>query len=410
MTWWEDTWLQESFADYMGYRRRRRGRRLRRQLRRLRDRPQARRATTPTSAAPPTRSPPQRRGRAGRRRGRSTTSTRSPTPRATPRSRQLVTWLGDEDFLAGVNAYLTRHRFGNATLADFVDALDARHRPRRPRLGRGVAAHAPASTPLAGHAATATGRCSPARAPGRTGSGDGVRRDAAPRRQLAASTSATSRCGSRTPAVVVPNCGGETFARLRLDEQSWAASRGDLASVPDDDTRAMLWCTAFDLVRCGELVRRRTSSPWSTRHLPPRAHGSVVEAVLRGRWQPWSAATSGPARSSTRSPGWPSPARRGLASEPEQQVAVSLTRGLAADQPTRCCCSAGCSTARPTPGCRRPDLRWAACTGSPRWASSASTQIDRRAAAATAPSSATSARRARSPRPDPGGQGRPGSG
>ena len=39
--------------------------------------------------------------------------------------RQLVTWLGDEDFLAGVNAHLTRHRFGNATLADFVDALDA---------------------------------------------------------------------------------------------------------------------------------------------------------------------------------------------------------------------------------------------------------------------------------------------
>ena len=39
--------------------------------------------------------------------------------------RQLVTWLGDETFLAGVNAYLTRHRFGNATLADFVDALDA---------------------------------------------------------------------------------------------------------------------------------------------------------------------------------------------------------------------------------------------------------------------------------------------
>ncbi len=38
--------------------------------------------------------------------------------------RQLVTWLGDDDFLAGVNAYLTRHRFGNATLADFVDALD----------------------------------------------------------------------------------------------------------------------------------------------------------------------------------------------------------------------------------------------------------------------------------------------
>ena len=154
---------------------------------------------------------------------RSATSTRSPTPRATRRSAQLVTWLGDDDFLAGVNAYLARHRFGNATLADFVDALDARHRPRRARLGRGVAAH----DRLRHH------RGSPATTTGPVLTREGSRPhrlrvtsyDDAPGRASApaASTSATSRCGSPDAAVVVPNSGGETFARLRLDEQSWAA-------------------------------------------------------------------------------------------------------------------------------------------------------------------------------------------
>ncbi len=37
--------------------------------------------------------------------------------------RQLVHWLGRDAFLAGVNDHITRHRFGNATLADFTDSL-----------------------------------------------------------------------------------------------------------------------------------------------------------------------------------------------------------------------------------------------------------------------------------------------
>ncbi|MFY1698722.1 aminopeptidase N [Solwaraspora sp. WMMA2101] len=37
--------------------------------------------------------------------------------------RQLVAWLGDEPFLAGLRAHFAAHRFGNATLADLLDAL-----------------------------------------------------------------------------------------------------------------------------------------------------------------------------------------------------------------------------------------------------------------------------------------------
>src|SRR5689334_3749879 len=37
--------------------------------------------------------------------------------------RQLVAWLGEKDFLAGINTHFARHRFANATLADFIDSL-----------------------------------------------------------------------------------------------------------------------------------------------------------------------------------------------------------------------------------------------------------------------------------------------
>ncbi|MGK5549915.1 M1 family aminopeptidase, partial [Streptomyces sp. URMC 127] len=40
--------------------------------------------------------------------------------------RQLVAWLGEKDFLAGINDHFTRHRFGNAALADFLDSLARR--------------------------------------------------------------------------------------------------------------------------------------------------------------------------------------------------------------------------------------------------------------------------------------------
>ncbi|CAM5451572.1 Aminopeptidase N [Streptomyces violaceorubidus] len=39
--------------------------------------------------------------------------------------RQLVAWLGEKDFLAGINTHFERHKFANASLADFIDSLAA---------------------------------------------------------------------------------------------------------------------------------------------------------------------------------------------------------------------------------------------------------------------------------------------
>src|SRR5699024_2888459 len=38
--------------------------------------------------------------------------------------RQLIEFIGDEDFLAGIHEYLTAHSYGNGTLADFLAAME----------------------------------------------------------------------------------------------------------------------------------------------------------------------------------------------------------------------------------------------------------------------------------------------
>jgi aminopeptidase N len=70
--------------------------------------------------------------------------------------------------------------------------------------------------------------------------------------------------------VVVPNSTGETFARVELDEQSWAAVTGHLSGVDDPLARGILWTLAFDRDDFLDLVAR---------HLPTERHPTLVEAV-----------------------------------------------------------------------------------------------------------------------------------
>ena len=268
MTWWEDTWLQESFADYMGYRVADDAAGFAGALRRR----------TRSAASPAAYDADERRS----------THPVAPEPEDVPDVdaaatifdaisyakgnsvlRQLVTWLGDETFLRGVNTHLTRHRFGNATLADFVDALDEASDRDVRDLGRRVAAHAPASTRSASRA-TATCRCCTATAsrPHRvrvTAYDDAWRRSAP-----SSSTSPTSRCRCRTFAgrVVVPNAHGETFARIVLDDRSWAAVDAGLCRIEDDLVRARALDDAGRPGADPRPRRRRRSSTSLERHLP----------------------------------------------------------------------------------------------------------------------------------------------
>ena len=328
MTWWEDTWLQESFADYMGFRVAADGAgftgtfvdfTIRQKVRAyVAD---ERRSTHPVAPLAE---------EVGDVDQATTNFDSISYAKGNSTIRQLVTWLGDDDFRGGVNAYFARHKWGNATLADFVAALDG-------ATDRDVSGWVEAWLRRSGFDTIRATR-----------DGDSVvlTREGSRAHRFAVTSYDDSLVATDTElvdlgdepvrlpaaAAVVPNSGGETFARLRVDPESWELLARDLAAIAEDDVRAVVWGTAMDLVRCGEMMPADFLG-LVTRHVPRERHGSIAEAVLA-----WCADTllvfhleadavvDAVAQIAAA-------CETGLASEPDEKLAVSLTRALARTTP-----------------------------------------------------------------------------
>jgi aminopeptidase N len=309
MTWWEDTWLQESFADYMGYR------------------------VAGDAAGFPGSLVGHEVGRkpsaydADERRS---THPVAPTPEDVPDVdsaatifdaisyskgnsvlRQLATWLGDDIFLRGVNTHLTRHRFANATLADFVDALDeAADRDVRTWVEQWLRSTGfdtlrvdlDGDVPVLHRDGTRPHR---------------VRVTAYDDAWVAVGSELVDVADEPVPLpayaglVVVPNSHGETFARIVLDERSWAAVDAGLCRIQDDLVRAVLWTMLIDRVRTRALDATAFAD-LVERHLPGERSATVVTAVL------------------TRTATWVVPLRTPSAAAPAlvEQVAAACGTGL----------------------------------------------------------------------------------
>ncbi|NPC98178.1 aminopeptidase N [Nocardioides sp. zg-DK7169] len=281
MRWWEDTWLNESFADYMGYRVARDGAGYADTLvaHEARRKPRAydadlRRSTHPVAPraeeVPDVDAAFNNFDQISYAKGNSVL-------------RQLVTWLGDEAFVAGVDAHLAAHRFGNATLTDFVDALDA-------ASDRDVRGWVEVWLRRSGHDTVRVERDGGVPVLSREGERPHRLRvtayDVAP-------GGTWTEVGSRfvdvaaepvrleewAGRVVVPNSHGETFARLRLDPESWEAARTGLSGLDDVLVRTVLWQHAFELVQ-SRLLPVEEYADLVAAHLPGETHPELLEAVL----------------------------------------------------------------------------------------------------------------------------------
>ncbi|MEH1055249.1 aminopeptidase N [Micromonospora sp. CPCC 206171] len=185
--------------------------------------------------------------------------------------RQLVAWLGDEAFLAGLNAHFAAHRFGNATLADLLASLSSasgrdltdwsQRWLRRPQVnmlrmetavdadGRWVDAAlvqtAPDAHPVLRPHRVGVGRYAP----------DGtVRRlevDLDPDTDKGR-TELTALIGEPATGLLLPNDGDLTFAKIRLDAASADTVPMVLPGLADPLARALLWGEALDAARDGE--------------------------------------------------------------------------------------------------------------------------------------------------------------
>ncbi|HEX6446671.1 MAG TPA: aminopeptidase N [Streptosporangiales bacterium] len=277
MRWWEDTWLQESFADYMGYRVAETAAGFGGALVRFEvtGKPagyaaDCRRSTHPV--APRAEDVPDVDAAFANFDAISYSKGNSVL-------RQLATWLGDEEFLAGINAHLTRFRFGNATLADFVGSLAS-------VTGRDVHRWVDLWLRSTGFDTVAVDRADGVPVLRR----DGVRPHAF---TVAAYDDGLRLAGSRLVELgdepvplpeyaglaVVPNALGETFAAIRLDGLSWNRLSTGLSRIAEPLTRAVLWTAVAGQVRSRELGPGDYLALVEAQ-LPTEPDSAIVQAVL----------------------------------------------------------------------------------------------------------------------------------
>ncbi|MET7653214.1 aminopeptidase N [Streptomyces sp. NPDC005486] len=203
--------------------------------------------------------------------------------------RQLVTWLGEKDFLVGINTHFARHRFANATLADFIDSLAA-------HTDRDVHAWADAwlrttgvdtLTPTLGgsngdHTLTVDHQGS---RPHRVAVGlydldlgDEGRLTLRERLEVDIPQKTPQPIGKR-PALLLLNDSDLTYTKVRFDPTSFETVRTRLSGLPDPLTRAVVWNALRDAVRDGDLAPTAYLEA-ARAHLPKETDLALVEGVL----------------------------------------------------------------------------------------------------------------------------------
>ncbi|MFF4844526.1 aminopeptidase N [Streptomyces collinus] len=203
--------------------------------------------------------------------------------------RQLVAWLGEKDFLAGINIHFKRHRFANATLADFIDSLAAAterdvHAWAEAWLRTtGVDTLTPVIESVEGTCVLTVDRAGSR--PHRVTAGlydrdltDEGGLTLRERIGLDVPQTAPQPIGKR-PALLVLNDGDLTYAKIRFDAESFETLRTGLSGLPDPLTRAVVWNALRDAVRDGELAPAGYLET-ARAHLPLETDLALVQGVL----------------------------------------------------------------------------------------------------------------------------------
>ncbi|GAA3791379.1 aminopeptidase N [Streptomyces coacervatus] len=287
LRWWDDIWLNESFAEYMGYQTLTEATRF---TDTWTDFGVARKAWGYDADQRPSTHPvaPE-----------NVDDTASALlnfdgisyAKGASALRQLVAWLGEKDFLAGINTHFARHKFANATLADFIDSLaSATERDVHAWADAwlrttGVDTLTPQVTP--GDEGTCTLHIEHTGSrPHRIAVGlydqdvtdEGRHLILRDRLDLDIPHTAPEPLGKR-PALLLLNDGDLTYAKIRFDTDSFEAVRTSLSGLPDPLTRAVVWNALRDAVRDGQLPPTAYLETART-HLPHETDLALVQGVL----------------------------------------------------------------------------------------------------------------------------------
>ncbi|MBO3731220.1 aminopeptidase N [Glycomyces niveus] len=186
--------------------------------------------------------------------------------------KQLVAYVGIEPFLAGLRAYFEKHQFGNAVFQDLLGELEAASGKPLKDFADTWLRTAGVSTLRPDVAVDAEGNYTkvtvlqevPAEHPThRTHriaiglydleGGALVRRDRIEVDVTGEATEIAALAGVKQPDLLLLNDDDLTYAKLRLDERSLATAVEHTSALEDSLARALIWAAAWDMLRDAEL-------------------------------------------------------------------------------------------------------------------------------------------------------------
>ncbi|MFB6844966.1 aminopeptidase N [Streptomyces sp. NPDC056373] len=197
--------------------------------------------------------------------------------------KQLVAYVGMDEFFRGVQAYFKRHAFGNTRLSDLLGALeetsgrDLKTWSEKWLQAAGINVLRPEIETDADGVVTAFAirQEAPALPAGAKGeptlrphriavglydldeaNGKLVRRERIELDVDGELTAVPRLVGERRPAVILLNDDDLSYAKVRLDEQSLAFVTEHLGDFESSLPRALCWASAWDMTRDAELAAR----------------------------------------------------------------------------------------------------------------------------------------------------------
>ena len=208
--------------------------------------------------------------------------------------KQLVAYVGREPFLAGVHEYFVKHAHGNTTLADLLAELEATSgrdlslwsaswlqtagvNTLTPEIdtdadgritGFSIRQSAIEAQPTIRPHRLAVGFYEPSPSQGqddeeqRPGTGSGgpdaklVRTERIELDVAGDLTDVPELVGKRRPALVLVNDDDLAYAKIRLDAESLETAIGSLASIESPLARSLVWSAVWDATRDGEARPR----------------------------------------------------------------------------------------------------------------------------------------------------------
>ncbi|HWC11603.1 MAG TPA: aminopeptidase N [Acidimicrobiales bacterium] len=190
--------------------------------------------------------------------------------------RQLVAWVGQDAFRTGLQAYFPEHEWDNATLTDFLSALEetsgrdlgawskewletAGVNTLRPAFELDAAGAYSSFAVLQEASVEQPTLRSHRVALGLYALADGelVRTERVELDVVGSRTEVPELAGRAQPELLVVNDEDLTYAKVRLDKRSLATLQDHLSRIREPLARTLCWTATWDMVRDAELPTRR---------------------------------------------------------------------------------------------------------------------------------------------------------